>query len=159
MKSTFIILCIIILELSFSVFAEDNVVGIDLGTRILEEAEEADEQQTYYTVNITPEFEVWKLGVGLGFMAQFDEEGKFREEDWDSPNDYARILRYIRYGKKGDKIYGKIGALDSARIGNGLIMRNYSNQLDIFNRKVGLVLDLDFCHAGIETVFSDVMGA
>ena len=79
-----------------------------------------------------------------------DGNFEFRSEDW-VPDDehsffdvYLPIFRYIRYGQKGEPIFGKIGAIEDLTLGNGFIMYNYSNALFMPETRItGLAFDLD----------------
>lgn len=129
---------------------------------------ENDKPVSYQMLSLNPDFAFGKIGIGLAFTFHFrfdDGNGNFdfREEDWipDSERSfldiYLPIFRYIRYGHKGDPLYGKIGSIDDGTLGNGFIMGNYSNTHFLPERRiVGLALDIDgslfnFPYIGIET--------
>lgn len=115
------------------------------------------DNQAYYTITFQPDISIGKLGIGLGINILYNpDEGKVRSVDWDSGYDYARIIRYIRYGYKGDKVYAKIGALDGARIGHGFIMNFYNNQVKYDERKLGLVFDVDLGKFGFESMTNNL---
>jgi len=117
------------------------------------------DDDTYYRMQLQPDFNFGKVGFGLDFVLLYNpDEDEFRAEDgekWDSFSDYLRAIRYIRYGHKGTNefIYCLYGALDYARIGHGTIMEGYSN----YDRR-GLCLDLNFSDGmyGIETVLNNL---
>ncbi|MDZ7765426.1 MAG: hypothetical protein U5K00_13525 [Melioribacteraceae bacterium] len=77
-----------------------------------------------------------------------------RTENFNEFSDYLSIIRYIRYGYKGDPFYARLGALDYATLGHGSIMYLYNNSLSYDTRKVGLAFDVDFTTFGVETVYS-----
>ncbi len=123
---------------------------------------------SYQMLSLNPDFAFGKIGIGLAFTLHFqfddgDGDFYFRKEDWipDSERSfldiYLPIFRYIRYGHKGDPLYGKIGSIDDGTLGNGFIMGNYSNSHFLPElRMVGLALDIDgslfnFPYIGIET--------
>jgi hypothetical protein len=113
--------------------------------------------QAYFTIGFQPDISIGKIGFGLGLNLLFDTEtGNIRTEDWDSNYDYARIIRYIRYGHKGDRFYARIGALDAARLGHGFILNYYNNQINYDERKIGLTLDIDFGKFGFESLTSNL---
>lgn len=115
------------------------------------------DNQAYYTIALQPDISIGKFGFGLGLYLLFDAEtGKIRSVDWDSSYDFARIIRYIRYGHKGDPLYSRIGALDAERIGHGFIMNFYNNQINFDERKLGLTLDGDFGHFGFESLTNNL---
>ena len=123
---------------------------------------------SYQMLSLNPDFAFGKIGIGLAMTLHYrfdDGNGNFdfREEDWvpDSERSfldiYLPIFRYVRYGHKGDPLYGKIGSIDDGTLGNGFIMGNYSNSNFLPElRMVGLAFDLDgtlfdFPYLGIET--------
>ncbi len=112
--------------------------------------------QTFYTINLRPELALGKFGAGLDFTLRYNTAtGELRNEDWNDGNDFLRAIRYMRYGrKKRDPFYSRVGALESARLGHGLIMNYYNNTLIYDERKVGLELDYDFGIGGFELVNS-----
>ncbi|NQT23766.1 hypothetical protein HQ585_00265 [candidate division KSB1 bacterium] len=115
------------------------------------------DDQAYYNISFQPDVSIGKLGVGLNLSLLYNvDTGHIRSEDWDSGYDYARIIRYVRWGHKGDGFYTRIGALDAARIGHGFILGYYNNQINYDERKIGLSLDMDFGLFGIETMTSNL---
>ncbi|MCK4957680.1 MAG: FecR domain-containing protein, partial [Candidatus Cloacimonetes bacterium] len=101
----------------------------------------SDGENFYTQVRLMPELRFGKFGLGLDIELMIDQEGKVRKEDWDEWEDYVNKLYYLRYGNRGDKLYGQIGAIPSYTLGQGLIMKNYSNMLHYPNEKqIGLQL-------------------
>jgi hypothetical protein len=116
--------------------------------------------EAYYLVSLAPEIAFGKWGVGLDLNLHISStDQKIRKEDFDETYDYLRIIRYIRYGTKGEEIYVRVGALDYARLGHGFILYNYKNSPSFDNRKVGAEFDLDFGKWGLETVYGDFAAA
>ena len=129
---------------------DENLVDAGLGMAWIDE-------RSFYSIGLYPNLSIGKVGIGLGIRLLYDSRtGELRREDWDSFYDYARILRYVRYGRKGDPFYGRVGALHLARLGHGFIMNYYSNQLDYDGRKIGLALDVDFGTFGFESLTSNL---
>ena len=115
------------------------------------------EGQSYFAFTLYPDISIGKFGVGLGVNLLYNTEtGKIRSKDWDSGYDWARLIRYLRYGRKGDSFYTRIGALDAARLGHGFILNYYNNQLNYDERKLGLVLDLDLGAYGFESLTNNL---
>ena len=115
------------------------------------------DNQAYYTISFNPDISIGKFGIGLGINLLYNvNTGKLRSSDWNSGYDYARIIRYLRYGHKGDKVYSRIGALDAARIGHGFILNFYNNQLNYDERKIGLSLDVDLGSFGFESLTNNL---
>jgi len=81
--------------------------------------------------------------------------GDLRKEDWNETYDYFRLVRYVRYGHKGDAFYTRVGTLDATRLGHGFIMNFYRNELNYDKRKIGLELDADFGAFGFESMTSN----
>jgi len=116
--------------------------------------------EAYYLVSLAPEIAFGKWGVGLDLNLHVSsKDQKIRKADFDETYDYIRIIRYIRYGTKGEEIYARVGSLDYARLGHGFILYNYKNSPSFDNRKVGAEFDLDFGKWGMETVYGDFAGA
>ena len=120
---------------------------------------------SYQKLSLNPDISFGKVGIGMAITLhyRFDDGFDFRQEDWIPSGDktfldiYLPLFRYVRYGHKGDPLYGKIGSIDDGTLGNGFLMGGYSNTNFLPNRRiVGLALDLDgslfnFPYLGIET--------
>ena len=129
---------------------ENSTLDVGLGMTWID-------NQAYYTISLQPDLSFGKFGIGLGIYLLFDADtGKLRPVDWDSGYDYARIIRYLRYGRKGDPFYTRVGALDAERLGHGFIMNFYNNQVSFDRRKLGLTLDADFGAFGFETLTNNL---
>jgi hypothetical protein len=115
------------------------------------------DNHAYYTIAFQPDIQIGKVGVGLGINLLYSTEtGKIRSQDWNSGNTLAHLVRYLRYGQKGDPFYTRIGALDAERIGHGFILNNYNNQINYDERKIGLSLDADFGPFGFESMTNNL---
>ena len=115
------------------------------------------DDQTYFTINLHPDVAIGKLGIGLNINLLYNSQtGELRPEDWNESYDYARLIRYIRWGHKRDPFYTRVGILDAARLGHGFIMNYYTNEASYDARKIGLELDMDFGSWGVETVTSNM---
>jgi hypothetical protein len=143
------------------------------------------EQEAFQMFGIFPEFTYGKWGLGLDLTVELDGDFKLRDLDKKDPNDttppiadnpdnkgpdrwstiwdYITRIHYLRYGYKGDPLYGRIGAFNSYTLGHGLIMEGFSNTLyypQII--QLGLNFDMDgklfdFPYIGIETVVDDIL--
>ncbi|MGE5352899.1 MAG: hypothetical protein ACM3P0_12505 [Acidobacteriota bacterium] len=109
----------------------------------------------YYTLHFRPEVSFANWGLGLDLNLDFDTQGKVRKENFNEFSDYLSVIRYVRYGYKGDALYGRLGALDYASMGHGSIIYMYNNSPSFDVRKVGLELDMDFDKFGFETVYGN----
>lgn len=115
------------------------------------------DNQAYYTISFQPDISIGKIGIGLNISLLYNTNtGKIRSKDWDKTYDYTRILRYLRYGHKGEPVYGRIGALDIERIGHGFILNFYNNQINYDERKIGLAFDYDFGLFGFESLTNNL---
>ncbi len=114
--------------------------------------------KAYSTFTIAPEFSFGKFGVGLNIELLFDNAGgfKFRKDGWDKGAGALRMIRYLRWGVKNDPLYIRIGSLQTATLGHGFIMGYYSNEANYDQRKIGLVVDMDFNSFGFESVSSNL---
>ncbi len=93
----------------------------------------------YTSIRLMPELAIWKFGIGLDVDLLIDEDGNIREEDWDDWEDYVNKFYYLRFARRQDPFYFKIGGIRGYTLGNGLLMDNYSNMLNYPNvRQIGL---------------------
>lgn len=115
------------------------------------------DEESYFTIGFRPEITLGKFGLRLDLRFLYNTKtGHIRSKDWDSGYDYSRIIRYIRYGYKGDPFYTKIGTFDAVRLGHGFIMNYYTNEANYDERKIGLILDLDLGSYGFESMTSNL---
>ncbi|MEN9839202.1 MAG: hypothetical protein RL177_681 [Bacteroidota bacterium] len=125
--------------------AAKSAVGGNLGMTFVD-------GEAFYLINFNPELALGKVGLGLDVNLRFTTDGQVDTQDLTA----SKILRYVRYGSKGDSFYGRVGLLDYARLGNGFVLGNYKNTASYELRRVGLELDLGMENLGLETVLSDV---
>jgi len=128
------------------------------------------DQIAYQKFSFFPEFSYGKWGLGLDLTFEFDGNFSLRDldndgkaDDWTKFTDYLYKIYYVRYGYKGDSIYGRIGSFDHYTLGHGMIMDGFSNTL-FYPRihQLGLNLDIDgkifnFPLIGMESVVDDVL--
>jgi hypothetical protein len=112
--------------------------------------------EVFYLFTMTPEFAIGKFGLGIDLNLRFNKQGKIRAGEYVHFGDFLRIIRYARWGLKGDPFYIRVGALDYARLGHGFIVYNYRNSASYDLRRTGIELDADFDEFGFESVYSDV---
>ena len=156
MKKMIFIFCILLLNtLIFGQWSEygleeENILDAGIGMTWIDDA-------SYITLTFQPDISIGKLGIGLGVNILYNPEtNQIRHEDWDSGYDYARLIRYLRYGYKGDPFYARVGALDAARFGHGFILNYYNNQINYDERKIGLSLDWDLGRMGFESITNNL---
>lgn len=85
--------------------------------------------EIYTRVSFMPELIIGKFGIGLDIELLIDGDGKIRKEDWDDFEDYLAKILYLRYGHRGDPVFGKIGGFYDYTLGHGLVMKDYTNML------------------------------
>ena len=110
--------------------------------------------QPYYTFRFRPEIAVGKFGMGLDLNLEFNSDG-LRTENFNTLSDYLSIIRYVRYGRRYDPFYVRVGALDYASLGYGNVMYMYNNSPSFDARTIGMNFKLDFNSIGVEGVYSD----
>lgn len=113
-------------------------------------------EENFVGLRLQPELAFGKLGFGIDLPLMFNlEDGSLRTEEY--RNGWFRLFRYVRYGiKERDPFYIRVGSLDRAYLGYGLLMNNYSNATSFERRKVGLTYDLRIAEIfGIEGTYSD----
>ncbi|HET6344273.1 MAG TPA: hypothetical protein VFH51_05030, partial [Myxococcota bacterium] len=84
-----------------------------------------------------------------------DYYGLIRREDWNEPQKFLRVVRYVRLGHKRDALFLRAGEL-AGDIGHGTIVGRYVNNLDLNNFHLGLQLDVNTDYGGFETLVSNV---
>lgn len=57
---------------------------------------------------------------------------EFREEDWDEPGDFGRIIRFLHFGK-----VFKLGTIAGLTLGHGTLVRRYHNGVDEDHHRTG----------------------
>lgn len=96
----------------------------------------------YYQARFIQEFEFWRFGMGLDLDFLINVEDRhLRKEDWDHLENLLDKIYYIRYAEKDDPLFLHLGGFPGITMGNGLIMRDYSNmQLYPELRNTGLMI-------------------
>jgi hypothetical protein len=180
MLKKFIISLSFILVFSVIAFAQENEstekekpkFGFNMNLAIgLSSYEDSNKDQlAFQKFGIFPEFTYGKWGLGLDLSFELDGDFHLRDLDndgkpdrWSYFKDYVQRIYYLRYGHKGDPLYGRIGAFSSYTLGHGLVMERFSNTL--FYPQViqlGLNLDIDgnlfdFPYIGMESVVDDIL--
>lgn len=115
------------------------------------------DEELYYTINFQPEISLGKLGAGFNIDLLYNPEAEEGEDQIRSEDlRLEKILRYVRWGHKYDNFYARVLALDHATLGHGFILSNYQNQVVENDRKLGVVVDMDFGMLGFETFTSNL---
>jgi hypothetical protein len=80
-----------------------------------------------------------------------------RQEDWNDYRDFGKIIKYLQYGRKFDKLYINVTTMFASTLGHGFIMRRYIPNVMVDVKKLGFQLDYNHDYFGFESTFSDVM--
>ncbi len=114
-------------------------------------------------IALRPVVPIGKFGVALDMVIYMDDQGNIRKEDWDfsSPeagfNTIIDKIYYIRYGRPGDPVYARIGALDNVTLGYGILLSGYANTMEYpQDKKVGLDLRLKRSRMSLQGMTSDI---
>lgn len=106
--------------------------------------------------------------AGEWYRPEGNNEWSFgTDQDWsneplvaleDLATDVALKIKSLEFGERGDGFYLKTGNLSNLTIGQGLLMRNYANDMDFPTvRRVGFNLGFDLNRWGLETVVNDLV--
>ncbi|MFH1006517.1 MAG: hypothetical protein V1800_03300 [Candidatus Latescibacterota bacterium] len=100
-------------------------------------------------ISFRPDIPIGKFGVTLDVELFVDDQGNFNKKGWDfdttddAVESVFRKIYYLRYGRPGERIFVKAGALDNVTLGYGLIMDGYNNTLEYPGvKKLGLQFDV-----------------
>jgi hypothetical protein len=121
----------------------------------------------YLRLNLGTELDFGKVGVGIQVPLNFRLSDRtrngdtslnttLRKEDWDEVADYARIIRYFRYGHPSDTFYVRIGELYGATIGHGTIVNSYYNSINLDIYKLGVQLNVNTDFGGVQTLMDNL---
>lgn len=86
--------------------------------------------ENYQQIAFRADIPIGKLGIGLDIQLNLDEDGQIRKEDWDEFGDYLDKFYYIRWARKGDPLYVKVGGLDYSYLGYQNVINGYSNMIE-----------------------------
>ena len=88
-----------------------------------------------YRISLRPDIPLGKMGVAFDIELFIDERGDLSDRGWEFDGstevlDTAlRKIYYLRYGRPGDDVFIRVGALDRVSLGYGLIVDRYRNTL------------------------------
>jgi len=114
----------------------------------------------YNQLALRPEINLAGISIGLDLVVYMDNEGNVREDEWDFKNDpdliYDKIL-FIRYGEKSSPFWGKYGSIENMTLGQGGLMKGYSNMMEFPTvRRVGVNTGFNFGSVGGELFLSNI---
>ncbi|MFT7621886.1 MAG: hypothetical protein ACI9WU_001051 [Myxococcota bacterium] len=122
------------------------------------------DEDVFLTINVGTALKWRKLGVGIQVPLRLrisdndpKADGVFREEDWDEPSDWTRVLRYVSWGQPNDPIYARLGVLAGTTLGHGTIVDRYYNVIDADHYQTGVQVHLDFDVAGGQTFLDNLL--
>jgi hypothetical protein len=151
---------------------EKNKLEFDMGITIgLVSYEDIDGiTEGYQKLGFYPKLSRGLWRVGFDFTLEFDGDFNLRDLDndgkpdnWTTWYDWFYKLQYVEYAELGDPIYGLIGEFNSYYMGQGMLVRDFNN--DLFNPYIlqrGFLFDfdagaIDFPYIGIHSMVNDVL--
>ncbi|MCL2026392.1 MAG: hypothetical protein FWG92_06270 [Leptospirales bacterium] len=144
--------------LSVPLYSEDNSgsgMAFDFGMSCVFGAMSVN-GQAYQQIGFRPEIQIGKFGAALDINLFFDESGKIRKHDWDEPSDYLDKIYYIKYAKRGDPFYFKMGSIDSTTLGYGALINGYNNTIDYPTyKRQGLDIGFETSSLGGQLIVND----
>lgn len=112
--------------------------------------------QNYQQLGFRADIPLGKFGFGLDVQLLIDADGQIRKEDWDQVEDYFDKIYYLRYGKKGEPFYMRVGGLDNSTLGYGIAMNGYSNMVQYPNvKRLGMESSFETENLGAEIVINN----
>ena len=88
-----------------------------------------------------------------------DDDGVLREQDWDSPSDFARIVPRLSFERVFSEGFVDLyaGSLNAVSIGGGELVSRYFNSLDMDRYQGGVLLRGAFRGNGAELMLDNVV--
>lgn len=108
-----------------------------------------------YYLRFRPEFNFhfWKFGVSIGAPIRFpfydanrsgegitsffdgfsglDEFWRPRKYDWDEPEDFLRLIRYLTFGEPNESVYVDFSRINPITLGHGQLVRNFAPNINV----------------------------
>ena len=85
------------------------------------------------------------------------QEGVIRERDWDEPSDFARVLKRLQFGNPYETIHASIGELSFVSIGNGTIVSNYVNNVQLDTFQPGVRANVNSAFGGFDLLIDNLL--
>lgn len=82
--------------------------------------------------------------------------GEIRRQDWDEISDFAKIVRFITYGRKESTVYFTITSLRPYSLGHGQLIHNYQPSIDVDRTLTGAVFEAYNRWGGFQAQINDV---
>ncbi|HXU82054.1 MAG TPA: hypothetical protein VN914_11695, partial [Polyangia bacterium] len=83
--------------------------------------------------------------------------GRLRKADWDSPSDFAKVIRYLVIGGQEKPFYLNLSRLYDQSFGHGTVVRDYNANLDYNTARLGANLDFNHAMVGAQAMINDVI--
>ena len=170
---------ILVVSSTSLLLAQDTTTGSKDGSRYGEEARQkmgpqysasmgsvTVQDRQLYRLSLRPEIPFGKLAVAFDIELFIGEDGDFQSRGWsfdtaaETFDTFLRKIYYVRYGRPGDPVFVRVGALDRVTLGYGLIMDRYRNTLQypgVKNTGVSFQLDgLGGGSFGVEGLISNL---
>lgn len=131
----------------------DNPTGLNLNLGVVNI-----DGQYHVGIRFQPELAIGKFGMGLNIPLLYNlEENKIRTEEFKDGVAWLRLIDYLRWGKKKkDNVYVRVGRLNGAYLGFGILMNNYSNSISFEKRTIGAEFDIQYKKIlGLEGIYSN----
>jgi len=152
----FIILCLDIDARTFVYKGLDTEYGIDMFEN------ENGDKENFFRFQFKPAFNIGKIRLGLDLTYYLDSDGDIHQDNWNDDSSWINKIHYLEYGSERSDRFWRIGFLDDITLGNGTIVRNYSNTTRYPERpkKVGFYIKAkNMYDDGFELLINDVNSA
>lgn len=83
--------------------------------------------------------------------------GRLRKEDWDENSDYARIIRYVVFGKPESPFYFSASRQFDQSLGHGTVIRNYNPNINFNTARLGATVDMHHGPIGGQFLANDIL--
>ena len=123
-------------------------------------------QEQFYRISMRPDIPIGSWGMALDIELFIDSDGDVSARGWqfgsstEALDSFLRKIYYVRYGRSEDPVHIKIGALESIRLGYGLIMSDYRNTLQYPGiKKTGIqfsLRDIAGTSIGLEGIINNI---
>lgn len=97
------------------------------------------------------------LRLRLSGSAAHDGE-VLRGADWDEATDYLKILRNLEYGRAGEALHARVGALGPVSLGHGSIVGDYYNVITTDHYQMGAAAEVNSAYGGVEALVGSLTG-
>lgn len=131
----------------------DNPTGLNLNLGMINI-----DGEYHVGIRFQPELSIGKFGMGLNVPVLYNiEKQEIRTEEFKDGVAWLRMIDYLRWGKKKkDPFYIRVGRLNGAYLGFGILMNNYSNSISFEKRAIGAEFDYQYKKiVGVEGLYSN----